>query len=196
MTAENGQFRLDSVARMQLSGVRAMCACANVIAKEYEMSAGKIAVRLALLSAAGCAAAATAAPGDTEQLIATDKRMQRAFVDRDIATLNQIFTDDYVLVVSNGGERTKPMILAEVASPDIRWDINETSGWNVKVHGDMAIVVATLHQKGVDHGTPFDSNVKFSDTYIREHGKWRNIHAHASRAVDIQAVELSHLTIG
>lgn len=146
-----------------------------------------------------CAVAAARAPapsGDVEQLIAVDKRMQHAFVARDVAALDEIFTDDYVLVLSSGVERSKPMILADVASPDIHWEINESSGWNVKVHGDMAIVVATLHQKGVDHGTPFDSNVKFSDTYIRERGKWRNIHAHASRAVDVQAVELSHLTIG
>ena len=149
------------------------------------MSAGKSAVRLALLSAAGCAAAANVAPNDTEQLIATDKRMQRAFVDRDIATLNEIFTDDYVLVVSSGSERTKAMILAEVAAPDTRWEINESSGWAVRVHGDTAIVVATLHQKGIDHGEAFDSNVKFSDTYIRDRGQWRNVHAHASRAVDV-----------
>jgi len=56
----------------------------------------------------------------------------------------------------------------------------------VRVHGDTAIVVATLHQKGVDHGQPFDSHVKFSDTYIRDHGRWRNVHAHASRAVDVK----------
>jgi hypothetical protein len=111
--------------------------------------------------------------------------MQHAFVDRDIAALDEIFTDNYTIVFSSGTERTKAMILADVTSPDIRWEINETSGWQVKVHGDMAIVVATLHQKGVDHGEPFDSNVKFSDTYIRENGKWRNIHAHASRALDV-----------
>ena len=131
--------------------------------------------------------AAPALADDVADLIAIDKRMQRAFVDRDVAALKEIFTDDYVLVVSNGSERTKAMILAEVASPDTRWEINETSGWNVKVHGDMAIVVATLHQKGVDHGEAFDSNVKFSDTYIRENGKWRNVHAHASKSVPVPA---------
>jgi ketosteroid isomerase-like protein len=123
---------------------------------------------------------------DAQDLIATDQRMQHAFVDRDVAALDQIFTDDYTIVLSSGSERTKAMILAEVASPENRWEINETSGWQVKVHGDMAIVVATLHQKGVSHGTPFDSNVKFSDTYIRDGGKWRNIHAHASKAVDVK----------
>jgi len=142
---------------------------------------------LALLSvAAAQETTASATANEAEQLIATDKRMQRAFVDRDVAVLKEIFTDDYILVVSNGDERTKAMILAEVESPDVRWEVNESSGWAVRVHGNMAIVVATLHQKGVDHGEAFDSNVKFSDTYIRENGKWRNVHAHASRAVDIK----------
>jgi len=143
---------------------------------------------LALLCAvASDAFAANPTSNDVDQLIATDKLMQRAFVDRDVAALDAIFTDDYVLVVSSGKERTKAMILADVASPDVRWEINETSGWVVRVHGDTAIVVATLHQKGVDHGEAFDSNVKFSDTYIRDNGVWRNVHAHASRAVDVKS---------
>ncbi len=142
------------------------------------------AAAIALIGVATSAIAASSA-SDVDQLIATDKRMQRAFVDKDVAALQEIFTDDYVLVVSSGNERTKPMILADVASPDTLWEINETSGWAVRVHGDMAIVVATLHQKGIDHGEAFDSNVKFSDTYIRDRGVWRNVHAHASRAVDV-----------
>ena len=135
----------------------------------------------------GVAISAIAANGasDVDQLIATDKRMQRAFVDKDVAALEEIFTDDYVLVVSSGSERSKAMILAEVNSADTRWEVNESSGWTVRVHGDMAIIVATLHQKGIDHGEAFDSNVKFSDTYIRDNGRWRNVHAHASKAVDV-----------
>jgi ketosteroid isomerase-like protein len=122
-----------------------------------------------------------AASDDVADLIATDKRMQRAFVDRDVATLDRIITDDYVLIASSGAERRKPAILAEVASPDVVHEINESSGWAVHVHGDTAIVVALLHQKGVDHGEPFDYSVRFSDTYVRENGAWRNVHAHATR---------------
>jgi ketosteroid isomerase-like protein len=119
------------------------------------------------------------------QLIAVDKQMQRSFIDRDAATLAAILSDDYLLVSSSGREYTKADVLNELNSPDSIWEINETSGWNVRVHGDVAIVVATLHQRGVDHGKPFDNTVKFSDTYIKEKGYWRNIHAHASRPVDV-----------
>jgi len=55
------------------------------------------------------------------------------------------------------------------------------------VHGDVGVVVAELHQKGSGGGQAFDSVVKFSDTYVRENGRWRNVHAHASKSVPVQA---------
>lgn len=137
-------------------------------------------------SAAGVVPAARGVDRDVADLIAADQRMQHAFVARDLAALREIFTDDYVLVVSSGEERSKAMVLAEVESPQVHWEINRSRGWAVRVHGDCAIVVATLHQKGVDNGKPFDSNVKYSDTWIRDHGRWRNVHAHASIAVDLR----------
>ena len=146
-----------------------------------------------LLSAASglalaCAGAHAADPAaaEIEQLIAINKQMQRAFVDRDVAVLEKIFTDDYVLVVSSGAEITRAQLLENVASPEAHWEINESRDWNIRINGDTAIVIATLHQKGVDHGKAFDSHVKFSDTYVRENGSWRNFHAHASKAVDVE----------
>ena len=140
-----------------------------------------------LAAAGGSVTAANVSDRDVADLIATDQRMQQAFVTRDLAALRGIFTDDYVLVVSSGAERSKAMVLAEVESPQVRWEINRSSGWAVRVHGECAIVVATLHQKGIDHGKPFDSNVKYSDTWIRDQGRWRNVHAHASLAVDVRS---------
>ena len=136
---------------------------------------------LAATAALFTAAVPSGDAADIAQLIATDKRMQRAFVERDVATLDRIITDDYLLVASSGAERRKPAILAEVASPEVVYEINESSDWSVRVHGDTAVVVALLRQKGVDHGEPFDYSVRFSDTYVRENGAWRNVHAHASR---------------
>ena len=141
-----------------------------------------------LLAANAPSLAAAGDDADIKALIDTDKRQQHAYLTRDWQALDEIFTDDYVLVLWNGVERTKAEVLREVRNPQNRWEVNETSGWQVRVHGDLAIVVATLHQKGVQGAQAFDSNVKFSDTYIRENGKWRNVHAHASKAVDVVPV--------
>jgi ketosteroid isomerase-like protein len=152
------------------------------------MPTSSLAASASLLAlAGGSVPAANAAGRDVADLIAADQRMQHAFVTRDLAALREIFTEDYVLVVSSGAERNKATVLAEVESPQVRWEINRSSGWAVRVHGDCAIVVATLHQKGLDHGKPFDSHVKYSDTWIRDHGRWRNVHAHASLAEIVQS---------
>ena len=149
-------------------------------------------LRHALLAALALAAAnapVLAAPGDAadvQALIDTDKRQQHAYITRDWKALDEIFTDDYVLVLWNGKQRTKAEILANAALPGSQWEINETSNWQVRIHGDLGIVVAELHQKGVNEGQAFDSVVKFSDTYIRENGKWRNVHAHASKSVPVE----------
>jgi len=137
-----------------------------------------LASALALGSMSGNAAEYTDV---AQQLISVDQTMQKAFLTNDVATLDAIFTDDYVLINSKGVEQSKADVLREAGDPETHWDINESSGWHVRVHGAVAIVVAVLHQKGVDHGHPFDSRVRFSDTYILERGRWRNMHAHASR---------------
>jgi ketosteroid isomerase-like protein len=138
-------------------------------------------VALAMGPMSGSATEPTDVP---HQLIAVDQSMQKAFLTHDVATLDAIFTDDYVLINSKGAEQRKADILREAGDPETRWDVNESSGWQVRVQGDMAIVVAILHSKGTDHGQPFDARVKFSDTYILENGRWRNVHAHASRLAE------------
>jgi ketosteroid isomerase-like protein len=148
---------------------------------EETMLAGTLTLAATIAAAFSVSGPLAAANDDVDALLATDKRMQRAFVDRDVAALERIIPDDYVLIASSGAERRKPAILAEVASPDVVYEINESSDWSVHVHGDTAIVVALLHQKGIDHGEPFDYSVRFSDTYVRENGAWRNVHAHATR---------------
>jgi ketosteroid isomerase-like protein len=134
-----------------------------------------LALSLPLLAASGQACA-----GDVEDLIEIDKRQQRAYIDRDWATLEQILSDDYVLVVSNGAEYDRKTVIAESSDEGKRWEINETSDWSVRVWGDSAVLVATLYQKGVRDGKPFEYRVRFSDTYVRSNGTWRNVHAHSS----------------
>jgi ketosteroid isomerase-like protein len=149
------------------------------------MSPRRLSFSLLVLASILSAAARGAEADDVRALIETDQRQQHAYVARDWRALEEIFTDDYVLVLWNGVQRTKAQILAEAAKPESVWEINETSGWQVRVHGDLGIVVAELHQKGTSGGQAFDSVVKFSDTYVREDGRWRNVHAHASKSVPV-----------
>jgi len=129
----------------------------------------------------------TAANDSESELIARDKAMQRAVIERDATAFADCLTDDYTLVGSKGLIYNKADCVAEVASPDVRYDINESSDWHVRVQGDVAVVIAILHQKGVSHGKPFHDRLRYTDTWVREKGSWRNVAAHVSRLPDSPA---------
>jgi uncharacterized protein (TIGR02246 family) len=133
-----------------------------------------------LVVGAGTLCRAASRDSDIAQLTALDRAMQRAVVDRDAKTFATFFTDDYVLVSTSGKLYKKADVVAEITSPDVHYDINESSEVQVRVQGDTGLVVAALHQKGTDHGKPFDFHLRYTDTWVRQNGTWKNISAHAS----------------
>src|SRR5438270_1511509 len=84
--------------------------------------------------------------GDIAQLIALDRAMQRAVVDRDAKTFAGFFTEDYVLVSASGKLYKKADVVAEITSPEVHYDVNESSDVSVRVQGDTGLVIASLHQ--------------------------------------------------
>ncbi|WP_394839643.1 nuclear transport factor 2 family protein [Pendulispora rubella] len=135
---------------------------------------------------AGKTTEAATSDADALQLIALDKAMQKSVVDRDAKAFANFLTDDYTLVSGSGRIYDKAAVVAEMSSPDVRYDVNESSDWRVRVTDNTALVIAILHSKGIDHGKPFDQRIRFTDTWIRrgEKGAWRNIAGHASKLGD------------
>jgi ketosteroid isomerase-like protein len=115
------------------------------------------------------------------ELIALDRAMQRAVAERDPVAFGKFLTEDYVLVDSRGIEHDKAGVVAECGDPEIHVAVNETSDHSVRIHGDVAIVIATLQQKGTQAGRPFDIPVRFTDTWVRQGGRWLCLSGHSCR---------------
>ena len=50
-----------------------------------------------------------------------------------------------------------------------------------RVHDDTAVVTGKTHTKGVSGGKPFDSQFQFTDTFVKDGGRWRLLASHASK---------------
>ena len=124
---------------------------------------------------------APAAEEAVADLIAADRAMQRAVLERDVATFAGFLADDYVLIDSRGRQHDKAAVLKQVVDPEIHIAVNETREHHVRVHGEMAVVIAVLQQRGIDRGVPYDVPVRFSDTWIRRNGRWLCLSGHATR---------------
>jgi ketosteroid isomerase-like protein len=128
-------------------------------------------------------AKANASPGDDAKAVAAlDTQYQAAVKVNDVATMNRILADDFVLVTGRGAVATKADLLKEAREKQTIYERQEEEegSQKVRVWGDTAVVTALLTIKGVREGKPIDYKLWFSDTYVRMPEGWRYVFGQAS----------------
>jgi ketosteroid isomerase-like protein len=128
-------------------------------------------------------AKANASPGDDAKAVAAlDTQYQAAVKVNDVATMNRILADDFVLVTGRGAVATKADLLKEARETQTIYERQEEEegSQKVRVWGDTAVVTALLMIKGVREGKPIDYKLWFSDIYVRMPEGWRYVFGQAS----------------
>src|SRR5438094_989166 len=101
---------------------------------------------------------------DEKAVAALDTEYQSAVKNNDVATMNRILADDFVLVTGLGKTYTKADLLEQAHSKRVVYEHQEDSAQKVRLWGDTAVVTALLWAKGTQDGKPFDDKLWFSDT--------------------------------
>jgi ketosteroid isomerase-like protein len=117
---------------------------------------------------------------DERAVAALDTEYQAAVAINDVATMDRILSDDFVLVTGKGQVITKADLLDEARAGRIVYERQEDRSRTVRVWGDTAMVTALLWAKGTEEGRPFDYTLWFSDLYLRTPTGWRYVFAQAS----------------
>jgi ketosteroid isomerase-like protein len=122
--------------------------------------------------------------GDDEKAVAAlDTEYQAAVKNNDVATMDRILADDFVLVTGLGKTYSKRDLLEEARSKRMQYERQEDSQQKVRVWGDTAVVTALLWAKGTQDGKPFDYKLWFSDIYLKTEKGWRYVFAQASTRI-------------
>ncbi len=120
-------------------------------------------------------------PSDDAQIVSTlDTEYQAAVQAHDVATMDRILADDFVLVTGKGRIYTKADLLKEARDTDVIYEHQEDASQTVRLWGNTAVVTALLWAKGTDKGEPFDYKLWFSDTYVRTPAGWRYVFGQSS----------------
>ena len=125
-------------------------------------------------------AQARSVANDEKAVEALDIEYQVAVKQNDVATMDRILADDFVLVTGLGKTYAKTDLLEEARSKRTVYERQEDSARKVRVWGDTAVVTALLWAKGTEDGKAFDYKLWFSDTYVRTPAGWRYVLAQAS----------------
>jgi ketosteroid isomerase-like protein len=139
-----------------------------------------LAFTLGIAVVIGATEPARSSTDDEKAVAVLDTEYQTAVKNNDVATMDRILIDDFVLVTGLGKTYTKADLLEEARSKRVTYERQEDTNQKVRVWGDTAVVTALLWAKGTEDGKPFDYKLWFSDTYVRTPNGWRYVFAQAS----------------
>ena len=119
---------------------------------------------------------------DAQTVAALDTVYQAAVKANDIAIMDRILADDFVLVTDRGASLTKADLIKEAREKRTIYEHQEEEQGTqkVRVWRDTAVVTALLRIKGTRDQNPFDYKVWFSETYVRTATGWRYVFGQAS----------------
>ena len=131
---------------------------------------------IALLTASQ-AVFADVAPRCANNVAALDTEFQAATAKKDVAAIDRLLPDDYILMSSKGEPETKAGLLAEARDLGTVYTRQDDSQQTVHIWGNTAVLTALLTAIGTQNGKPFEYHVWFSDVYVCTAQGWRYVFA-------------------
>ena len=112
-----------------------------------------------------------------------------AFVRRDIATLDRLMTDEYILTDPLGFVRGKAESLDAIKTTEVLFESTESDNVNVRINGDTAVVTARSTFRGRYKGWPMRGQYQYTDVLVKRRGSWKAVGSHIT-ALGVGALRL------
>ena len=109
-----------------------------------------------------------------------DQERIQAQIDADAMALDRIYADDFIGIGPSGTVRTKPQVIADFTSGDLRFQSITTDEVRVRVYGNTAVETGRSTMIGQDKGKAVPRDNRFTRVWIKQIGRWRLVANHYS----------------
>jgi uncharacterized protein (TIGR02246 family) len=109
-----------------------------------------------------------------------DSERIQAQVHADATALDRIYADDFVGVGPSGTVRTKPQVIADFTSGDLKFQSITTGEVQVRVYGNTAVETGRSTMIGQDKGKDVPRDTRFTRVWVNQRGRWRLVANHYS----------------
>src|SRR3974390_960643 len=109
-----------------------------------------------------------------------DNERIQAQIHADAAALERIYADDFIGVGPSGTVRTKPQVISDFTSGDLRFQSITTDEVQVRVYGNAAVETGRSTMDGQDKGKTVPRDTRFTRVWIKQQGRWRLVANHYS----------------
>ena len=117
-----------------------------------------------------------------EEIVALERSLYRAMIDRDFQTLQDLLSDDLVYVHSTAVAESKTQYLAGVANGLYEYERIESKDVNIRIHHETAVATGQVEMSVGAAGEPKSLiRLLFTLLWVKQAGRWRLLLRQATR---------------
>jgi len=119
--------------------------------------------------------------GSIEQVIRQlDHERIQAQIDADAAALRRIYAADFIGVGPSGAVRTKPQVISDFTTGELKFQSITTDEVRVRIYGNTALETGRSTMNGQDRGKAVPRDNRFTRVWVKQQGHWRLVLNHYS----------------
>ena len=115
-----------------------------------------------------------------------DNERIQAQIHADAAALDRIYADDFIGVGPSGTVRTKPQVISDFTSGDLKFQSITTDEVQVRVYENTAVETGLSTMIGQDKGKAVPRDTRFTRVWVKQQGRWRLVANHYSLRITQQ----------
>jgi ketosteroid isomerase-like protein len=112
-----------------------------------------------------------------------DHERIQAQIGANAVALNRIYADDFIGIGPSGTVRTKPQVIADFTSGDLKFQSITTDDVRVRVYGNTAVETGRSTMIGQDKGKAVPRDNRFTRVWIKQQERWRLVSNHYSSLI-------------
>ena len=115
-----------------------------------------------------------------------DNERIQAQIHADATALDRIYAADFIGVGPSGRVRTKPQVISDFTSGDLKFQSITTDDVQVRVYGDTAVETGRSTMIGQDRGKAVPRDNRFTRVWVERQHRWQLVANHYSLLVTQQ----------
>jgi ketosteroid isomerase-like protein len=122
--------------------------------------------------------------GNGQMIIELDKKRMTAMAQKDVATLNDLLSDDLIYTHSSARLDTKQSLIGAMESGSTVYTAVVPSDVVAQDLGDTVVLTGSCRISVNSGGRPNSFGVRFTDVYANKGGKWQMVTWQSTRLPD------------
>src|SRR6187401_1173360 len=109
-----------------------------------------------------------------------DNERIQAQIHADATAIDRIYAADFIGVGPSGRVRTKPQVISDFTSGDLKFQSITTDDVQVRVYENTAVETGRSTMVGKDKGKAVPRDTRFTRVWVKQAGRWRLVANHYS----------------